>query len=143
MNREHAKGKLEAVKMNRMALTYHNKVIPAPIIRFSSDVLRTLTPGVLHRISPEQRRALDALCYMMEATDALLADATKTAERFRSGIADSKRQALAEELLSFYDDSIINLSRLVEICEFYLKAEYRTILTKQYKVEDYVPRQES
>lgn len=141
MNREQAKGKLEALKMNRAALTEHNKVVPAPIIRFSADVIRALATGVLHRFSSDQRRALDALCYMMETTDGLLTDAHKTAERFRpgGGLIDSERPAVADELLAYYDDGIINMSRLVEICDIYLSGKYRTILTKQYNVEDYAP----
>lgn len=140
MNREHAQGKLEALKMNRTALTEHNKVIPAPIIHFSTNVIRGLATSVLHRFAADQRRALDALCYMMETTDSLLAEACKTAERFRpGGLMDSERPTVTDELLAYYDDGIINLGRLVEMCEFYLDNKYRTILTKQYVVEDYVP----
>ena len=141
MNGEHAKGKLEALKMNRSALTEHNKVIPSPIIRFSADVIRALSTSVLHRFSPDHRRALDALCYMMEATDDLLADAHKTAERFRpgGGLSDSERPTISNELLAYYDDGITNMNRLIEMCEFYEKGKYKTILTKKYNVEDYVP----
>lgn len=140
MNGDHAKGKLETLKMNRSALTDHNKVIPSPIIRFSADVIRALSTSVLHRFSPEHRRALDALCYMMEATDDLLENAYKTAERFRpgGGLTDEERPIVTEELLAYYDDGIINMSRLVEMCNFYKKGDYKTILTKKYIVEDYV-----
>jgi len=140
MNGEHAKGKLEALKMNRSALTEHNKVIPSPIIHFSAGVIRALSTSVLHRFSPDHRRALDALCYMMEATDDLLADTHKTAERFRpgGGLSDTERPTVSNELLAYYDDGITNMSRLIEMCEFYKKGKYRTILTKKYNVEDYV-----
>lgn len=117
MNGEHAKGKLEALKMNRSALTEHNKVIPSPIIRFSADVIRALSTSVLHMFSPDHRRALDALCYMMEATDDLLADAHKTAERFRpgGGLSDEERLTVSNELLAYYDDGITNIIRLIEM----------------------------
>lgn len=140
MNGEHAKGKLEALKMNRAALTEHNKVIPSPIIRFSANVIRALSTSVLHQFSPDHRRALDALCYMMEATDDLLAGAHKTAERFRpgDGLSDAERLIVTDELLAYYDDGIINMSRLIEMCDLYEKGKYRTILTKKYNVEDYV-----
>ncbi len=78
---------------------------------------------------------------MMETTDGLLTDVFKTAERFRpvGGLSDAERPAVADELLVYYDDGIINISRLVDICDLYLSGEYRTILTKQYNVEDYAP----
>jgi hypothetical protein len=141
MNGEHAKGKLDALKMNRAALTDHNKVIPSSIIRFSSDVIRALSTSVLHRLSPDHRRALDALCYMMEATDNLLADAHKTAERFRpgGGLSDEERPIITEELLTYYEDGITNMNRLIKMCDLYEEGNYRTILTRKYNVEDYVP----
>ena len=125
--------------MNRVALTEHNKVVPAPIIRFSTDVVRALSTSVLHRFSPDHRRSVDALCYMMEATDSLLADTHKVAERFRpgGGLLDDERPAIADELLAYYDDGITNMGRLVEMCDLYASGAYRTILTKKYNIEDY------
>ena len=137
MNREHAKGKRGALTTNRAALTEHNKVIPAPIMRFSADVIRQLTPGVLHRFSPDQRRALDALCYTMEATDELLAETLRLSEKFRGELKDAERSATADQLLSYYNDGIVNLGRLIEMCDLYLAKEYRIIVTKQYHRGDY------
>ena len=112
MNREHAKGKRETLKSNRAALKEHNKVVPAPIMRFSADLVRQLAPGVLHLFSPDQRRAIDALCYTMEAIDDLLSETIKIAEKFRGEFRDIERPAATDKLLSYYDDGIVNIAHL-------------------------------
>lgn len=137
MNREHAAGKLKTLEMNKTALTSHNKVIPARIIGFNAEVIRGLSSSVLHRLTPDHRRALDALCYMMETTDGVLNEAYETANRFRSGLTGEERIELAKVLLDYYTDGIINTRRLVEMCGLFLDGDYSTILTKQYAVEDY------
>lgn len=137
MNREHAKGKREAVRSNQAALIEHNKVIPAPIMKFGSAIIRGLAPCVLHAFQADQRRALDAICYTMEATDDLLDQTLKFAEKFRGELKDVDRPVAADELLSYYDGCIVNLSRIIDMSDLYLNKEFRTVVTKQYDRDDY------
>ena len=76
---------------------------------------------------------------MMEATDNLLSEINKTTEGFRpsSGVSDEERIVLVKELNDYYHDGIVNMRRLIEICNFYLEGNYKAILSKQYVVEEY------
>src|ERR1700694_3210364 len=61
LNLELAKGKLESVRSNRALMREHNRVMPAPILRFNTTLIRQLAAEVLSRLSLDQRRALEAL----------------------------------------------------------------------------------
>ena len=139
MNRDQAKGKLGTLMTNHAALKDQDLVIYGEIIRFSTGLIRALSTSVLHRFSGAHRRALDALCYMMEATDNLLSEINKTTEGFRpsSGLSDEERIVLVKELNGYYHDGIVNMRRLIVICNFYLEGNYKAVLSKKYIVEEY------
>jgi hypothetical protein len=133
LNKDHAKNKLEIMKGNRSLVTEHNKIISAPIIKFNSPIIRQLASEILDRFSTDQRRALDAVCYTMEATDGLLDSAFDKTQK----INDHGRKELIDRLVSDYNDAIVNLGRLIEMCENYEKGEFGIIVTKQYNRRDY------
>jgi hypothetical protein len=131
MNRSLAEGKLEAVRSNRNLMRQHNKVMPAPILKFNTTLIRELYAEVLSRLRVEQRRAIEALCYTMEATDGVLLEAHELARSFGSS-EPADRIAKAERLLTEYADAIVNLKRLMEMCDNYVMGNYTVIVTKQY-----------
>jgi len=137
VNLSHAQHKLETVRGNRDALREQNKVIPAPIVRFNTTILRQLVAEVLDRLTPDQRRAIDALCYNMEATDALLEEAFGLTRQLGGPLTQSDRIHIPNHLLVLYGDAIVNLKRVVEMCGYYVEKHYATILTKQFNRRDY------
>lgn len=137
MSLSHAKGKLESVRNNRALMREHNRVMAAPILAFNTALIRELTAEVLSRLTLHQRRAIDALCYTMEATDEILEGAYHMAKSFSGPLGQAERITTAERLLVEYDDAIVNLKRLMEMCENYIAKNYETIVTKQYDRLDY------
>ncbi len=137
MNLAHAKGKLETVRGNRALMREHNRVMPAPILKFNVALIRQLATEVLDRLSLNQRRAIEALCYTMEATDGLLEEAYASAKRLSGVLGQADRMATAERLLVDFGDAIVNLKRLIEMCDHYVNERYKVIVTKQYDRLEY------
>ena len=132
MNAGIAHNKLVTVRRNRSAMRDHNSVMPAPILKFNTTLIRTLASESLSRLTMDQRRALEAVCYTMEATDDLLANAYTLAKEFSKPSEPRVRMADAERLLIEFTDAIVNLKRLIEMCGNYVAGEFTVITTKQY-----------
>jgi hypothetical protein len=137
MNLGHAKGKLEAVRRNRSLMREHNRVMPAPIIKFNTVLIRQLTAQILDLLTLDQRRAVEALCYTMEATDGLLEEAYGRAKQLSGVLTPADRIYIADQLLIDYADALVNLKRLIEMCDKYLGGYYGNILTKQFDRREY------
>lgn len=133
----HAKGKLESVRNNKALMIEHKHAMPAPILAFNTVLIRTLTAEVLSRLTNNQRRAIDALCYTMESIDEILDGTYHMAKSFYGPLSQADRDITAERILIDYDDAIVNLKRLMEMCDNYVSQNYETILTKQYDRHDY------
>lgn len=137
MNLGLAKSKLETVRLNREAMREQNQIIPAPILKFNTTLIRDLAALVLDHLTPDQRRAIEAICYNMEATDSLLEGAYDIAKQFGASLGHAEQKQKAEHLLIEYGDITVNLKRTIEMCEHYLQGKYSTLLTKQYDRNDY------
>jgi hypothetical protein len=133
----HAKGKLESVRRNQALMREHNRVMAAPILRFNIVLIRQLTAEVLSHLTLPQRRAIEGLCYTMEATDEILEGAYQIAKSFPNLIKKAESITTAERLLDQYEDALVNLKRLMEMCENYIGKEYDVIVSKQYDRRDY------
>jgi hypothetical protein len=136
-NLAHAKGKLETVRSNCALMREHNRVMPAPILKFNLVLIRQLAAEVLDRLTLDQRRAIEALCYTMEATDGLLEEAYGSAKRLSGTLGQADRTAVAERLLIDFGDAIVNLKRLIEMCDHYVSERYSVIVNKQYDRLEY------
>jgi hypothetical protein len=73
----------------------------------------------------------------MEATDEVLSNAYTLARSLTGALGQAERMANAERLLIEYDDAIVNLKRLIEMCDNYVAARYSIIVTKQYDRLEY------
>ena len=138
MNLGLAKSKLQTVRRNRDAMREHNQVIPAPILKFNTTLIRDLAAFVLDLLKPDQRRAIEGICYNLEATDNLLEDAYGISKKFGKPLVHAEQIRMAEHLLNEYQDAVINLKRTIEMCELYLEKKYSTIVTKQYDRNNYI-----
>jgi len=110
MNLADAQAKLETVRSNRSLMREHNQVVPAPILNFNTTLIRSMTADVLSRLSMDQRRALEAVCYFMEATDELLLGAYNIAKEFGTHAEPTVRLRNAEHLLNESAMRLITLS---------------------------------
>lgn len=133
----HAKGKLESVRNNRTLMRDHNQVMAAPILKFNTALIRQLTAEVLPNLTLSQRRAIDALCYTMDAIDEILQSAYQMAKTFSGPAEHTEHTSTAKRLLVEYEDGIVNLKRLMEMCENYLAKKYDVIVSKQYDRLEY------
>ena len=137
VNLADAQAKLETARRMRALMRENNRVMPAPVLRFNTTFTRQLAGEVLHHLSIDQRRAVEGLCYTMEAIDGLLAESLDLARRFTTPLGQADRLAVGEHLLSNWSDSIANLKRLVEMCEHYLAGRYNELVHKQYDAAQY------
>ena len=137
MNLANAQAKLETLRRNRALMREQNSVMPAPIHRFNTAFIRQLSAEILDRLTLDQRRAIDALCYRMEATDRSLEEAYSHAQRLSGALGQAERIATAAKLLHDFENGIVNLKRLIEMCSNYIDEQYAVIVTKQYDRIEY------
>ncbi|MBI5657821.1 MAG: hypothetical protein HZC44_13750 [Geobacter sp.] len=137
MNLDLANAKLETVRRNRNALREESRVIPAPILKFNTLLIRQLAAEVLGRMTLDQRRSVEALCYTMEATDGILEDIYALTKRVREPLEGMDLRSAIMNLGTEYDDAIVNLKRLSEMCQKYVAGQYRSITDKQYDRSEY------
>ncbi len=136
-NRADAVAKLETARRMRALLREHNKVEPAPVLRFNTALSRQLAAEVRHRLSGDQRRATEGLCYTMEAIDELLNEARSVAQRFTGPMGHAERLSAASYLEVTWADIVTNLKRLIEMSDLYLSRRFKELVNKQYNAADY------
>ena len=137
MNLNLANAKLETVRRNRNALRKESRIIPAPILKFNTLLIRQLAAEVLGRLTLDQRRSVEALCYTMEATDGILEEIYTLTKRVREPLEGIDLRSAIMNLGTEYDDAIVNLKRLNEMCQKYVDGQYRSITEKQYDRSEY------
>ena len=137
VNRADARAKLETARRMRTLMRENNRVMPAPVLRFNTVFTRQLAATVLHHLSLEQRQAVEALCYTMEAIDGIIEESTNLSRRFTGPLGQADRLATAEHLLANWGDTISNLNRLIEMCDVYLSGRYSELVAKQYEASVY------
>jgi hypothetical protein len=137
VNRADALAKLETARRMRILLRKHNSVAPAPVLRFNTTFTRQLAAEVLHHLSIDQRRAIEGLCYTMEAIDGLFDESLTLSQKFTTPLGQADRIFTAEHLLKNWGDIVANLKRLLEMCDHYLVGNYTQLVNKQYDAAAY------
>ena len=132
VNRADALGKLETARRMRTLMRERSRVMPAPVLRFNTTFTRQLAAEVLHHLSLDQRRAVEGLCYTMEAIDGLLDESLDLVRKLTGALGQAERLGTAEHLLKNWSDIITNLNRLIEMCDEYLAGNYTQLVNKQY-----------
>jgi hypothetical protein len=138
VNLADAKAKLQTSRRMQALMREENRVMPAPVLRFNTQFTRQLAGETLHHLSIDQRRAVEGLCYTMEAIDAIFAESQELATRFTGPLGQADRIAIGERLLGNWSDLISNLKRLIEMCEQYLHGKFSDLVNKQYDASHYV-----
>lgn len=132
-----AEAKLETARRMRSMLRNENQLTTAPVLRFNTSFTRQLSGDVLHLLTRDQRRAVEALCYTMEAIDGLFTEANETARAISATGDNAERIKMAKALLDTWKDIVSNLKRLMEMFQTYLACRFTELLTKQYNAADY------
>lgn len=121
----------------RELMRSENKVMYPPVLRFNTAFTRQLCAEVLHLMTVDQRRAVEALCYTMEAIDGLFADGAALATALGGSLDHAARLKAATDLLANLTDVIAKINRLNEMFDAYLAGRYTEIVTKRYNASEY------
>lgn len=132
-----AEAKLETAGRNRSMLRDENQLTTAPVLRFNTTFTRHLSGEVLHLLTRDQRRAIEALCYNMEAIDGLFTEANETARAIYSTGDNAERMKKATVLLETWKDIVSNLKRLIDMFQTYLAGRFTDLVERQYNAADY------
>jgi hypothetical protein len=128
----HTAAKLETVRRNRTLAREHNQVSPAPVMPYNTAIVRQLTAEAIDRLSLEQRRAIDGLCYRMEATDGVLHEIYQLALRLSGPLGQADRMHAADRLLIDLQDAIVNLKVLDLMLKNYVSGNFYEVVNSQY-----------
>lgn len=130
--RAHAHSKLETIRASLKLAREHNGVSPAPVMPFNTTIVRQLTAETIDQLSQEQRRAIDGLCYRMEATDGLLEKSYQIAIRLSGLLGQADRMAEAERLIIDFKDAIVNLKVLDFMLTQYINGSYGAVVHSKF-----------
>lgn len=128
----HSNAKLETVRNSLNLASHQNRVSPAPVMPFNTAILRQLTAEAIDRLSLEQRRAIDGLCYRMEATDGVLHETYQVSQRLSGALGQADRTMLAERLIINFKDAIVNLKVLNFMLTKYVEGDYRAVVDSKF-----------
>ena len=127
---QQSQNKTKAVTHNLNLLKDHNKIVPAPFLKFQLHTLNNLSMEVRDRLTVEQKSALGAITYTMEATDGILDAAYFTIKQIMDTEKDDiKRIDFVNRLVGEFEDAIVNLGRLSDMCLKYINGKYKEIIT--------------
>lgn len=134
LNQVVARNKLDTARGNRLLIRDSNRVTTAPTLKFNTPLIRDLMAEVLGHLTSDQRRALEGLCYRMEAIDGLFAEAAEKATKLAppSSLTHEQRHDTGKAIVDTYDDIIVNLKILAENCGEYANGHFTEIVTRQY-----------
>jgi hypothetical protein len=134
MNQVIARNKTETARGNRSLIRDHNRISAAPTLKFNTALIRDLAAEVLGRLTPDQRRAVEALCYRMDAIDGLFEDVAAQSKKFEppSDLIHEQRHEIGKSIISTYGDIIVNLKILAEMSGDYITGHFTEVVTRQY-----------
>jgi hypothetical protein len=123
----HSTVKLETVRNKLNLARNHNSVSPAPVMPFNTAIVRQLTAESIDRLSLERRRAIDGLCYRMEATDGVLLEIYQISQKLSGALGQADRAMLADRLVIDCKDAIVNLKILNFMLTKYVEDDFAAI----------------
>jgi hypothetical protein len=142
-NGDLALDKIQMIKKN-LTMADDGKIDAAPIMKFSTEDILLLKRDALDKMSTEEKRALDALCYTMEATDQLLIEAEDKAEEIEVRLKKSAQNkdykdmtVAVREIRTHWNDALRNLRRFRKMNNWFLNKEYKELLNARFKPEDF------
>jgi hypothetical protein len=137
-NFDHARHKIESVRMNIALVRERNKIIAAPVMRFPVSSIRIMQHEVLDLLNANEKQALDALLYWMEAIDDLIGEGTKSASNLKLAIKrnapNEERTSIANDFLELMEEAEKNLELLVELCQSFISGRAHEIIEFSHPV---------
>ena len=118
--------------MNRALLQEDNKIMDAPFMRFPVQSIRATQHEVLDLLSANEKQAIDALLYWMEAVDDLITTGTRSASMLKQAIklnaSLENRTSVADEYIEAMAEAEKNLGLLIKLCESYVSGRPHEII---------------
>lgn len=137
-NIDHARSKIESVKTNIAMLKEDNKITGAPFIRFPTESIKQYQHDILDMINANEKQALDALVFWMEAIDDLINNATTKANEIKSlirhGSSNEEKTVLVNEFIESLEEAEKNLNHFIELEGYYKNGEPYKILEFQHPI---------
>jgi hypothetical protein len=128
----HSTVKLETVRDKLNLARNHNSVSPAPVMPFNAAIVRQLTAESIDRLSLQQRRAIDGLCYRMEAIDGVLLEIYQISQRLSGALGQDERVMFADRLIIDCKDAIVNLKILNFMLTKYIEGDYGAVVESKF-----------
>lgn len=128
----HSNAKLETVRRRLYLARQHNRVSSAPVMPFNVTIIRQITAEAIDRLTLEQRRAIDAMCYRMEAADGVLLEIYQIAQKFSDSLEQADRMRLAERIVINFKDAVVNLKILNVMLIKYIEADYHAVASSKF-----------
>lgn len=150
LNRIIIQKKKETVANHLKNIHVKGNLYPGKMLPFQIDEIKTMSLEVLNLFKPEEKLALDSICYHMFQTDELLNEVDDLVSKFidlsieskkydTNHTSDSKSEKLEEINVDLqctlnlietkYKEVLINIDNIDSTTRFYIKKEYNKILT--------------
>lgn len=137
-NIDHARAKLESVRTNIALLKEDNKITGAPFIRFPTESIKQYQHDILDMLNANEKQALDALVFWMEAIDDLIRNATAKANEVKTLIRHNasieEKTLLVNEFVDSLEEAESNLNHFIELAGHYKNGEAYKILEFQHPI---------
>lgn len=137
-NIDHARAKIEAVRTDIALIKEDNKITGAQCIRFPTESIKQCQHDVLDMLNANEKQALDALVFWMEAIDELISNAITIANKvvslIRLDASNAEKMPLLEEYLDLLEEAERNLNHFIELAGHYKNGEPHKILEFQHPI---------
>lgn len=139
-NLDHARHKIEAVRMSLSLIKEDGRVTDAPFMCFPTQSIKDYQFQVLDMLNANEKQGLDALVFWMESIDSLLGEATKNAglviSLIKNKIEGSEELKAIDNYVIALEEAEINLSNFIKLAGYYVKGESYKIIEFSHPVGD-------
>lgn len=135
VNLDHAEAKLTMVRQNIELFNEQSQVMIAQFLPFNTAFFRQLSAEVRDNLSHDQRRSIDALCLIMEATDSKLEEVYGSARQLSDVLGQADRVMVSNLLHQDLKIAAANLNRFIKMSKDFIAGRFAEILTAQYDLD--------
>lgn len=139
-NIDHARAKIESVRTNLALIKEDNKITGAPFIHFPTESIKQYQHDILDILNANEKQALDALVFWMEAIDELISSATEKANQIKSLIrhdaSNEEKALLVNEFIDSLEEAEENLKNFIELAGHYKNGAPHKVLEFQHPIDN-------
>lgn len=131
MNLSMAKKKLVMIQEAISLIENENKFRAAPIVKFNTDYIKKLALDHLDDLGQDQRQAIEAGCYLMNAVDGVLDNCYVLSRNLTGVLSQADRLMNKQAILIEYKVAEDNINGVIEICGLYINKKYNQIVSSE------------